>query len=125
MFLQITDAAGSVRHIDLGEREGEWLLGRSENCDVCLSESSISRKHAKIFGGPETYFIADLGSRIGTANQHGKISAPAEFGLGDSVTIGPFTLRLMKSVQAAPPKPAAGDGKEVSRTFDFDDTNLL
>ena len=77
MFLQITDAGGTVRHIDLGGRDGEWILGRSENCDVCLSESSISRKHAKLFGGPETFFIADLGSGIGTRNQNGKIDSPA------------------------------------------------
>ena len=37
MFLQITDAAGKVRHIDLGVQEGEWLLGRSDSCDICLS----------------------------------------------------------------------------------------
>ena len=66
MFLQITDISGTVRHIDLGTREGEWLLGRSDTCDICLSESSVSRKHAKIFGGPETFFITDLGSGIGT-----------------------------------------------------------
>ena len=62
MFLQITDPAGTVRHIDLGTSEGEWLLGRSDSCDVCLPESSVSRKHAKVFGGPETFFITDLGS---------------------------------------------------------------
>ena len=50
MFLQITAADGSVKHIDLGSSEGEWLLGRSENCDITLSESSVSRKHARIFG---------------------------------------------------------------------------
>ena len=124
MFLQITGADGTVRHIDLGDHDGEWLLGRSENCDICLSESSISRKHAKLFGGPETFFITDLGSGIGTRNQNGKITSAVEFGLGDKVSIGSFTLRLVKSVQTAP-RPAAGDDKEVSRTFDFDDTNVL
>ena len=106
MFLQITDAAGSVRHIDLGEREGEWLLGRADTCDVCLRESSVSRKHAKIFGGPETFFVTDLGSGIGTLVRGAKIEAATEFPLGEAVTIGPFTLRLVKSVaRTAPPRP--------------------
>jgi len=62
MFLQITDADGGVKHIDLGSGEGEWVLGRSENCDITLPGSSVSRKHARLFGGPDTYFIADLGA---------------------------------------------------------------
>ena len=128
MFLQITAADGSVKHIDLGSSEGEWLLGRSENCDITLSESSVSRKHARIFGGPETYFIADLGSAIGTSNQNGPLQGAAEFGRGDTISIGPFRLRLVSAVRpAAPakPEPAPQGEKQVSRTFDFDDTNLL
>ena len=128
MFLQITAADGSVKHIDLGSSEGEWLLGRSENCDITLSESSVSRKHARIFGGPETYFIADLGSAVGTSNQNGPLQGAVEFGRGDTITIGSFRLRLVASVRPATParlEPAAPGEKQVSRTFDFDDTNLL
>ena len=129
MFLQITDASGSVRHIDLGTADGEWLLGRSENCDIQLSESSVSRKHAKLFGGPETFFISDLGSGIGTKNQNGPILAATEFQQGDTVTIGPFQLKLVRAVAAPAQKttePSPDDtGKETSRLFDFDEANLL
>ena len=128
MFLQITDAAGKVRHIDLGVQEGEWLLGRSDSCDICLQESSVSRKHAKIFGGPETFFISDLGSGIGTRVRDEKIGSAVEFALGDTAAIGPFRLRLVKSASQqaspSPAAPAAGE-KPVSRTFDFDGNDLL
>ena len=127
MFLQIRDAAGALRHIDLGSRDGEWLLGRSENCDVCLPESSVSRKHAKIFGGGETYFISDLGSSIGTKNQNGPLSGAVEFAAGDVITIGPFQLRLTASPSVpSPGKPAPEPGeKQSSRISDFDGVNLL
>ena len=126
MFLQITEANGTARHIDLGSKEGEWLIGRSDNCDIRLPESSVSRKHAKLFGGPETFFISDLGSGIGTRNQNGPITSATEFSLSDSVSIGPLQLRLVKSAFSAPPKQSAIEGeKSVSRTFDFDDTNVL
>ena len=126
MFLQIIEANGTARHIDLGDKEGEWLIGRSDNCDIRLPESSVSRKHAKLFGGPETFFITDLGSGIGTRNQNGLITAATEFSLSDSVSIGPFQLRLVKSAHSAPPKQSAVEGeKSASRTFDFDDTNVL
>ena len=127
MFLQITDTGGTVRHIDLGTREGEWLLGRSDSCDVCLPESSVSRKHAKVFGGPETFFITDLGSGIGTKNQNGPIQIPTEFAQGDTVSIGPFQLRLVQSAVPPASRPPAlePEGKTVSRTFDFDGVNLL
>lgn len=126
MFLQIIEANGTARHIDLGSKEGEWLIGRSDNCDIHLPESSVSRKHAKLFGGPETFFITDLGSGIGTRNQNGPITSATEFSLSDSVSIGPFRLRLVKSAHSAPPKQSAPEGeKSASRTFDFDDTNVL
>ena len=126
MFLRILEPDGKTRHIDLGGRDGEWLLGRSDNCDVRLPDDSVSRKHAKLFGGPETFFLTDLGSSLGTRTQNGAVTAPVEFAEGDTAEIGPFRLQLSRTANMqSSPRPAAPEGKEVSRMFDFDDTNVL
>ena len=42
---------------------GDNLVGRGEDCDVTLSDGSLSRKHAQILVEKGSHFIKDLGSR--------------------------------------------------------------
>ncbi len=42
---------------------GDNLVGRGEDCDVTLSNGSLSRKHAQILVEKGSHFIKDLGSR--------------------------------------------------------------
>ena len=41
------------------------VIGRSSSCDICISDASISREHAKIFLEKGIYTIKDLGSHNG------------------------------------------------------------
>lgn len=43
-----------------------WLIGRSRNCAISLSQPSISRCHAVIGHQPEGFYIMDVGSSNGT-----------------------------------------------------------
>src|SRR4051812_12863088 len=53
---------------------GSVTLGRSEECDIPVIDSSVSRKHAVIHAGdPPT--IEDLGSRNGTRIQGRRLAA--------------------------------------------------
>jgi diguanylate cyclase (GGDEF)-like protein len=52
------------RHFALKERSA--LIGRGPKNDIQIDESSVSRKHAKIFGDGGKYFIEDLRSKNGT-----------------------------------------------------------
>ncbi len=40
---------------------GDNLVGRGEDCDVTLSNGSLSRKHAQILVEKGSHFIKDLG----------------------------------------------------------------
>jgi hypothetical protein len=51
-------------HIALGD--GEVLVGRGEDCTVCLPLDSVSRCHARIRLEDEEYIIEDLASTNGT-----------------------------------------------------------
>ena len=44
-------------------KEGECLLGRSPQNDICIDDKTVSRKHLKIVVKEYRYFITDLKSR--------------------------------------------------------------
>ena len=44
----------------------QYLIGRQMGTDIHISDPSISSVHARIFKGPEGYFLEDLNSRNGT-----------------------------------------------------------
>jgi len=43
-----------------------FTLGRSDQCDVVISDSRVSRQHAKLIQENADYIIVDAGSRHGT-----------------------------------------------------------
>jgi len=47
----------------LGER---CLIGRHDECDLCIKEDAISRRHALITAEEDGYYVEDLGSSNGT-----------------------------------------------------------
>lgn len=42
------------------------VIGRTPECDVCVYEAGVSRRHARICADGDGYFIEDLGSSNGT-----------------------------------------------------------
>ena len=45
---------------------GEAVLGRGGDCQVCLDEAAISRRHARVHWTYPGYVVEDLGSINGT-----------------------------------------------------------
>ena len=74
--------------------EGEYVLGRSRELEVCLDSPSVSRRHARIrvAGGEVT--LEDLGSKNGTYLRGKKLSAPAVLHDGDELRVGSVRLRF-------------------------------
>jgi pSer/pThr/pTyr-binding forkhead associated (FHA) protein len=65
------------------------IVGRSEECDIKIFNSAISRKHLKILRKEEGWFIQDLGSSGGTILNGNKIDAFKDYPLrpGDRINI--------------------------------------
>jgi pSer/pThr/pTyr-binding forkhead associated (FHA) protein len=79
---------------------GEWdirgavmILGRDEDCAICLPDSSVSRRHAQIMRQPDGYFVSDLQSSNGTCLNDAPLSAPALLRPGDMLQLGEIVLR--------------------------------
>jgi len=117
--LQIKDDSGTTKTLYL--TDGEWILGRSEDCPIRVPDPVMSRHHAKIKVSGKDIWITDLGSRNGVLYKQTKLPANQIQALkaGDSLTIAKFTLILDviprsqavsgEFVGALPAAPAPGE----------------
>lgn len=77
------------------------IVGRRPDCDVVLSDITVSRSHAvlMLFGGQ--WFIHDRESRNGTRVNGRRVWGTAVIEAGDRVTFGRLTFRLVHPPDAA------------------------
>lgn len=70
------------------------IIGRREDCDICVPSKSASRHHAQIFSVLDQTYILDLDSKNGTAVNKQKIKKH-ELKNGDKIRIGKYTLKYI------------------------------
>ncbi|MBR58136.1 MAG: hypothetical protein CMH54_08960 [Myxococcales bacterium] len=94
MFIvTIENRAGDI----VGEHsfdEGEYVMGRSQHCDIVLSSPNISRRHGRIFVRDRKAHIEDLNSSNGIFVDGERITGVVELGLTGTFQIGEFILHL-------------------------------
>lgn len=75
----------------------EFMIGRSEQCDIFIGEKKVSRKHAKLIATKEGLFIEDLESTNGTFVDGKKVTS-TKINDGESVRIGMtvFQVNIME-----------------------------
>ena len=71
----------------------EYLIGRSEQCDIFIGEKKVSRKHAKLTASKDGLFLEDLESTNGTFVEGRKISN-AKLKDGETVRIGMTVFKV-------------------------------
>jgi DNA-binding winged helix-turn-helix (wHTH) protein len=69
--------------------EGEYLLGRDDDCLVKSRSVRVSRHHAKITVRGTRAVLEDLGSKNGTLVGGRRIEGPVELVGGDTIGLGP------------------------------------
>ena len=73
-----------------------FVIGRSRECDLSVTDGNASRRHAELVREGDTYVVADLGSTNGT-ELNGKRITRAELSDGDRITIGATDLVFGRS----------------------------
>ncbi len=75
---------------------GQLTIGRAIECDVCLLNETVSRRHASLFRRDGCWFVIDSGSAIGTwvNGQRLSSSSPLPLVSGDLVRVGPWSFRV-------------------------------
>ena len=69
----------------------QTTIGRTPDCDIFLDDVTVSRRHAIIAKGANTFTIEDLGSLNGTFLNRHRIEK-ADLENGDEVQIGKYRL---------------------------------
>ena len=69
----------------------QTTVGRTPDCDIFLDDVTVSRRHAIVAKGADTFTIEDLGSLNGTFLNRHRIEK-AELENGDEVQIGKYRL---------------------------------
>jgi hypothetical protein len=73
---------------DLEIPEGDFVIGRSPECQLALDDARVSRRHAVLRATPSGVLVEDLGSRNGVSVNGVKIAGQQLCTDGDRVTIG-------------------------------------
>lgn len=68
--------------------EDHLLVGRSPECQLRLTNSLVSRRHAEVWAAGDVLYLRDLGSRNGTVVNGEPVRRPRELEYGDVVSFG-------------------------------------
>src|SRR4051812_46431759 len=74
---------------------GEFLIGRSAECQLSLDDPLVSRKHALLVVTAESVVVKDLGSRNGVVVNGIKIDTSRVLLDGDRITIGSQEMTII------------------------------
>ena len=82
-----------------------YLIGRDENCTICIPEDSISSRHAQLTQTKKGWELKDLDSANGTS-VNGKTTKLTTLGNGDQIKIGTQVILIFADESApAPAQP--------------------
>ncbi|MEI7988042.1 MAG: FHA domain-containing protein [Chloroflexota bacterium] len=92
IHLRIRDESGSEKSYFLGK--GEWLLGRSDECQVQIQDQAMSRHHLLIKVSDDRLIVSDPGSRNGVLYNGNRLPAKQEQTIpsGSSLQIANYRL---------------------------------
>ena len=89
-------------------RGGRFTIGRTRDCDLCLSDLSVSRLHAELVRNDEGWLLNDLGSHNGTRLNGWLVRETVPVRGGDRVQFGSVTFILCDE----PPGPAFSGARD-------------
>ena len=76
-------------------QEGTYVIGRSPECDLVITDDTVSRRHARIeIIDEQTVNLIDLGSHNGTTVNGIRVTDPVKLSHNDIVALGKVELKL-------------------------------
>jgi hypothetical protein len=87
-----------------------FTIGRTRDCDLCLTDLSVSRMHALLVRREDGWVLSDLGSHNGTRLNGWLVREAVRVRAGDRVEFGSMAFIIQDDQPAAP--PPAGQEKE-------------
>lgn len=78
---------------------GTVTLGRRSTCDYVLTDSQVSREHARIIVGEQTFAIEDLGSANGVLVNGAPITGLRRLDTGDTFQVGGQLFEVLRPTE--------------------------
>jgi hypothetical protein len=89
-----------------------FTIGRTSDCDLCLTDLSVSRMHALLIRREDGWVLSDLGSHNGTRLNGWLVREPVQVRAGDRVEFGSMAF----IIQGDPPAPPSSGEEEPGLT---------
>jgi len=74
---------------------GTLVVGRARDADLFLADTHVSRRHAQVVCRDDAWWAEDLGARNGTFLNGQPLAAATRLALGDVLSIGRTSLRVV------------------------------
>lgn len=85
----------------------QWIIGRSPDCDIVMSQAEVSGRHCRLSRNKEVWTIEDLGSSNGTSVNGRRLApnTPTPINQGESITLGTSTPMPWPERPSSPSPP--------------------
>jgi hypothetical protein len=70
------------------------VIGRHADCEITLTDTNVSRRHAEIHKDPSGWILKDLGSTNGTSVNGTRITSPRYLSDGDVISVAGNHVRF-------------------------------
>jgi phosphoserine phosphatase RsbU/P len=108
--IRIAPPAGAPFDRDL---EGSaYVIGRSQGAEVIVDDSTMSRRHARLFLRDGRWLAEDLGTTNGTLLNDQQLRQPTPLRAGDRLRVGATTIEYVPDPAMS---AAAGDDRHAAR----------
>jgi len=87
--------SGAPTQVIFAIAKPEMIIGRTEDNDIQLNHSTVSRHHAKICFDEGAFWIADLGTVNGTKVNDVEVELRRKLASSDQIKIGKFLLTFL------------------------------
>ena len=90
---------------------GELTVGRAQDCDICLPDASLSRRHARLVREGAAWRVADLASANGTFVNERSAEGGVPVRGGDRLRFGSVECEVAGAEGGADPSPGTAPRK--------------
>ena len=96
------------KELERFEMGDEMVVGRSDQCEITIPLTGLSRRHARVYREGKKTFVADLDSQNGTWVDYKRIREPVELTFGAIINFYEYSLVLSRSIDEKVVIPATG-----------------